>query len=187
MSTNQKNAICLTGTQESTSFNKYISQCRSSDDTARSTNFFSESAAVIQGQFQALRAQTDDLIRTGDSINSMMNLTGNTVKNADSRIMSLTKKKETLLQTIKDKRRIIDSADKSFLEDIMHHKPKAEFAPSLQDATLLLFWSGWIVMVFTITAIRWFSPGGTFQAGATTFLLMALVTFALYSLLVQVA
>jgi hypothetical protein len=187
MSTNKKNAICVNGTREFKAFNDYISKCRSDDDTARSTNFFSSSAGLIQVQFQILRAQLDDLIHTGDSISSIMNLTGNTTKQADSKIISLSKKKEVLLQTLKEKRRIADSADKSFLEDIMHHKPKTELAPSLQDATLLLFWSGWITMVLTLSAVRWFSPGGTWQAGGVTLLLLLLVTVALYSLLIHIA
>jgi len=188
MSTNKKNAICINGTREQKAFTDYVSQCRSDNDTARSTNFFSESVTTIQSQFENLRAQFDDLIHTGDSISSIMNLTGNTATHADSKITSLTKRKEVLLQTLKEKRRIADSADKSFLEDIMHKTPgKKELAPSLQDATLLLFWSGWITMVLTLTAVRWFSPGGTWQAGAITFILMVLVTGALYSLLIRIA
>jgi len=182
-----KDAMCLTGTSETTTFNNYIAKCRTSNDTAMSMNFFSEAKAKLKDTFTTLRAQFDDLLMTGDSVNTLANLTGTTTGAVDNQILDLKSKKTKLLNEIKHYRRLSDSADKSFLEDIYNGTPQKELIPSLQDIAMLLFWFGWSIMVFTLTAVRWFSPGGTWQAGLFTLLLLILVTVCVYALLIRIA
>lgn len=118
---------------------------------------------------------------------SIANLTGNSLEAVDKRIRDLQNEKKSLQEERDTYQRHSKSSDKSFLEDVMNGTPQAQTAPSLQDATLLLFWFGWIVIVFTLTAVRWFSPGGSWMAGLFTLFLLILVTACLYSLLVQIA
>jgi len=123
----------------------------------------------------------------GDAIMTVSNLSGNSLEGVDSRITDLQNKKKELQKTIDTHRRQTNSTDKTFLEDVMNGTPQKQTAPTLQDATLLLFWFGWIVIVITLISVRWFSPGGSWQAGLITLLLLVLVSACLYSLLVQIA
>lgn len=179
-------AKCLTGPVV-TNFNEYVRDCRTFDDKARANNFFSASKEKYKAIFSDFRAQYDDLITTGNQISTLAGLSGATTSEANSQLNDLTKKKDMLLEEIKGYRRISDSAEKSFLEDIMHGRPQKELAPSLQDGVLLLFWFGWLVMSLTLVAVRWGSPGGGWRAGLFTLLLMLLVTIFLFALLKQVA
>jgi len=185
--TDQRDASCLGGTNETNAFQSYLGKCRTNADTTRATNFFNESLQSIQDTFQKLRAQGDDLIILGDSMAAITNLSGNSINGVNNRIKDLQNQVKEL-QTTKNKYlQHSKSADKSFLEEVMNGTPQAQTAPSLQDATLLLFWFGWIVMIFTLTAVRWFSPGGSWKAGIFTLFLLILVTACLYALLVQIA
>jgi hypothetical protein len=178
-------AICTTpGT---TSFTAYMASCRTPNDLSMANNFFSESKAKFTNIFSDFKAQYSDLITTGNNVNTLANLSGATVGGANTQLNSLSKKKTELLAEIKSYRRMSDSADKSFLEDIMHGTPQKELAPSLQDAVLLLFWFSWILISLTLVLVRWGSPGGGWRAGSFTLLLLFLVTLFLYALLNQVA
>jgi hypothetical protein len=97
------------------------------------------------------------------------------------------RKEQEVIRKAAEKRRIADSADKSFIEDIMHKTPRKELAPSIQDGVLLLFWFGWLTMMVTLVVIRWFSPGGTWKAGMFTLLLLTILTVCVYGLLLRIA
>jgi len=169
-------------------FDQYINKCRDSKDTVRTNGLFSNYGEKVKDTFDSLRAQGTDLIATGDAINTLGNLSGNTSAGVDERVTNLDSQKKSLLNEIEKYRNISNIAEKTFLEDIMNgNTPKQELIPSLQDATLLLFWFGWLIMVLVLTSIRWFSPGGTFFAGLFTFLLLALITCCMYAILVKIA
>jgi hypothetical protein len=186
--TDARNAKCLVGTNESRTFQQYVADCRTSQDNVRATNFFSESTQKYKEAFDSLRAQFDDLIITGDSMNSLVGLAGATTDGANRQLDTLTKRKDQLLSEINHYRLQGGAADKSFLEDVMHDRaPKNEVAPSLQDVTLLLFWFGWLVMVFTLVAVRYLSPDGNWRSAAFTLVIMLLVTVCMYAILKQVA
>ena len=187
MATNQKNATCLPNTTQTKAFQTYVTQCRTASDTARATNFFSNSIQDYKSVFQSLRAQFDDLIVLGDSVNTLTNAAGQTVTDVDSQLTELQKKKDSLLATIQSLRRKSEAVDKSFLEDIMHGTPQEEVAPSLQDAVLGLFWFGWTVMIATLVGIRWMSPGGNYKAGLFTFAVLFLITICVYAIIQKVA
>ena len=176
---------CLTGPTV-TGFNTYVSQCRSTDDTSRGNNFFSQSKDKFKNIFTDFKAQYTDLLHTGDSFSVLAGLSGATTSEANNQLNILSKKKTLLLADINSYRRIGDSSDKTFMEDIMHGRPQKELAPSLQDAVLLLFWFGWLVLSITLVAVRWGSPGGGWRAGSFTLLIMLLVTLVLFALLKQV-
>ena len=178
---------CVTGTDIPNNFQTYMDVCRSKDVKDVSSNFFEQSTRTIQEQFITVRAQSLDLITTGDSVDAVMNLSGNSGSEVKKRIDTLGKQNRELLQSIDEKRRIADSADKSFIEDIMHKTPRKELAPSIQDGVLLLFWFGWVTMMVTLVVIRWFSPGGTWKAGLFTFLLLTILTICVYGLLLRIA
>lgn len=187
MATNQRNATCLPNTNQTKAFQTYVSQCRTASDTARATNFFSNSIQDYKNIFQSLRAQFDDLIVLGNNVNTLTNASGQTVSGIDTQISEHQKKKDKLLAEIQHYRRQSEAADKSFLEDVMHGTPQEEVAPSLQDAVLLLFWFGWTVMIATLVGIRWMSPGGNYKAGLFTFAVLFLLTVCLYAIIQKVA
>lgn len=187
MATNQRNATCLPNTTQTKAFTTYVTQCRTASDTARATNFFSNSTQSYKDIFQSLRAQFDDLIVLGDSVNTLTSASGNTVTGVDTQITEHQKKKDKLLAEIRSLRSQSEAADKSFLEDVMHGTPQQEIAPSLQDAVLLLFWFGWLLMTVTLVGIRWMSPGGNYKAGLFTFAVLFLITICIYAILQKVA
>jgi secreted trypsin-like serine protease len=187
MAVKQTNASCLPNTSQTNTFRQYITQCRTASDTARATNFFSNSIQSYKDTFQSLRAQFDDLIVLGNSVNTLTNATGQTATGVDTQITEHQKKKDKLLADIQSLRRQSEASDKSFLEDVMHGTPQEEIAPSLQDAVLLLFWFGWAIMALTLVGIRWMSPGGTYKAGLFTFAVLFLITVCIYAILQKVA
>lgn len=186
--TENRNAKCLTGTSDTLTFQNYIQTCRTASDTRRATNFFSDSIQTYKDTFANLRAQYDDLSMTGDSMNSLMSLTGTSVQDADKQIDTLTKRKDMLLAEITEYRRIGGAADRSFLEDVMQGRyPQKEVAPSLQDVSLLLFWFGWVLLSVVLLFVRIYSPGGNWRSGLFVFTLLLLVTVCIYAILKQVA
>lgn len=187
MALNTTNAICTSGQQEGSVFNTYISQCRTQTDTNRAQQFFTSSKEKLVNSFEELNAQFNELITAGNSMNDLMGSTIGTAQDLNKRINELTKKRDILQSEIKHYRGLSESSDKSFLEDIMHRKPKEELAPSLQDATLLLFSFGWLVLMFTLVYIRIFSPEGSLRAGGFTFVLLLLVTILVYGLIKNLA
>ena len=187
LQTDQRDSSCLGGTNETKAFQSYLGKCRTNADTTRATNFFSESLQSIKDTFHSLRAQGDDLLILGESVMSVASLSGNSLDAVNTRIRGLYNEKKELQEERDRYQHHSKISDKSFLEDVLNGTPQAKTAPSLQDVTLLLFWFGWIVIVFTLTAVRWFSPGGSWKAGVFTLLLLILVTACLYSLLIQIA
>jgi hypothetical protein len=188
LGTNQNDARCLSGTAETQTFQQYIQQCRKTQDTTRSLQFFSESKRGYKELFQTLRAQYDDILVTGNSLNALVELAGATTNGANAQLNTLQKRKDVLLAEIKGQKRAGEAADKSFLEDIMHgRQPQPETIPSLQDGVLLLFWFGWILMMITLVVVRFLAPGGGVKSGLFSLVLLVLVTIALFGLLKQVA
>lgn len=181
-----QNAKCLSGPVV-TNFNEYVRDCRTDADKSRANNFFSESKQKFKDIFRDFRAQYDDLVITGDQFSTLARLSGASAGEANTRLNALSKKKTELLAEIKSYRRISDSSDKTFLEDIMNGRPEKTITPTLQDSVLLLFWFGWLVMSITLVAVRWGSPGGGWRAGTFTLLLMLLVTLFIFALLNQIA
>ena len=178
---------CLFGSNEKKTFDDFIKTCGDLNDERRVKDFFKNSSYSVIETFQLLRGEFDDLITSMNSINTMKSLTENTDSNISGRFKALERKKEQLLEEIKKNRLISESSDKAFLEDIMHRVPKKELLPSLQDGSLAFFWLGWLMMIMTLTAVRWSSPGGGVFAGLTTFLILAIVSVCLHSLLLYVA
>jgi hypothetical protein len=189
-------ATCsLTDTITGKTLSQYVNECRPQQDNLFVNNFFNMSYAdgkggvktAFKAQFESVRAQTDDLIRSGDGIASMSSLTGTTASSVNTRINSLQKKKDMLLAEIKATQAQAEGADRGFLDSIMNGNPQEESIPTLQDASLMIFWFGWLVMALTLIAVRWFSPEGGWRAGAFTAILLFLVTICVYALLQQVA
>jgi len=187
MQTNNQNATCLNGTGETQSFQQYISKCRSASDTQRANNFFSSSIQEYKSIFEGLRAQYDDLIITGDSMNTLVNLAGATTSQANTQLDSLTKRKDTLKSEINHYRQKEQSSDKNFLEDIMHKTPQKEVTSTLQDIVLLLFWFGWLILCSILIIVRYASPGGSITSAAFSLVLVLMVTVCIFAILNAVA
>ena len=181
------NALCANGAQYQTNFNQYVTQCRNAADTRLADQFFSNSKAKYKTIFETLRAQTTDFLLTGDNLMAVSSLSGNSNTSVNSRLNELSKKKDLLTADIRKYRGLAEAADKTFLDDIMHGPPKKELAPSLQDASLLLFSVGWLFIAITLVAVRWGSPGGGWKNGLFALAIMLLVTMCVYALLKQVA
>ena len=187
MQTNNQNATCLNGTGETQSFQEYISKCRTASDTQSANNFFSGSIEEYKSIFDGFRAQYDDLIFTGNSMSSLVNLAGATTSKANSQIEALSKRKDILKSKIHHYRQKEQTSDKHFLEDIMHRTPKKEVTATLQDAVLLLFWFGWVVLSMVLIIVRYSSPGGSVTSAAFSFVLVLMVTVCIFALLSAVA
>lgn len=185
--TDASKAKCLVNTAETLNFNNYVNTCRTSQDTIRANNLFSSSISNFQDTFKQLRGEFDNLIIIGANTSIMSTLTGSTTNEVNSQINELSKKKDTLLSELKSTRAQAEAADRNFMDKIMHGPQEKELAPSLQDASLMLFWFGWLLMTLVIVAVRWLSPGGSWRSGLFTFVLMILVTMCVYAILQQVA
>lgn len=186
MATNTTNAQCLRSAGLGQSFDQYITNCRTNADTMMARRLFPESS-VFKNTFQQLRAQFDDVLTTGESMNALVNLSGATVSGADQQIRQLQEKKNSITAEIAKYRRISESADRSFMDEVMNGAPKEQLAPTLQDITLLLFWFGWLTLIITIVFVRWASPGGGWKSGVFTLVLVLLVTMCVYALIVKIA
>jgi hypothetical protein len=183
--TNTANAQCLSTSAETNTFNQYIASCRKGPDVTRAANFFGNANQDFKEAYQLVKAEYDNLITTGNGTNDLATLSGTTVSQTDSRISSLTKKKDLLLAEIKAIKAQGEAADRSFMNEIVNGNPQAGPIPSLQDMSLLLFWFAWIVMLVTLVGVRWSSAG--FTGAVYTFVILFLVTMVVYGILQQVA
>lgn len=187
MATNSGNAKCLLNTAETQNFNSYVTQCRTNPDIVRANNLFTPAVAEFKDTFAGLRAEYDSLLLAGENTSIMASLAGTSTDSANGQLNELSKKKDHLLAELKAKRAEVEAADRGFMDSVMNVPEKKPLLPNLQDLTLMIFWFGWLFMVVTIVAVRWFSPGGNWRAGLFTFVLMLLVTMCVYALIVQVA
>lgn len=185
MQTNQRDAICLSGTEDSSKFQSYVQRCRTTDDTRVALNFLSASLDKYKRIFQSYRDQFNNLMLTADSFATSTG--AQTASTLNAQKQSLMKRRDTLKQQTQYYRRLADSAEKNFLEDIYRGTPQKEEIPSLQDVALFTFWLGWLIMGIALVAVRWLSPGGTFMSAVFALLLLALTTVCVYALLKQVA
>jgi hypothetical protein len=135
------------------------------------------------GVFETLRGQTTDLLQTGDKVSILADTGANTTAAANERVNALSRSRDLLRAEKQKYRRQAETADKAFLEDVMHGNPKGSPAMTLQDATLLLFFFSWLLMIVVLVAVRWGSPGGSFGSAALTLLLLLFVTIVLYGLI----
>lgn len=181
LQTDQKGAQCLPNSAESTQFENYINSCRTSRDTTIATNFLSQTIEKYIGLFDSHRAHFTDLMITADSLSS--NIGNSNVLNDERNTMA--RKKEKLKNEIDSFRTESSSSDKMFLEDIYNKTSKKEFAPSLQDVALLLFWFSWAVISITLIVVRWATGG--WKAGLFSAVILVLVTLCVFAILVQVA
>ncbi len=183
---NTAQAKCLTGTAETKNFEEYVTQCRTTDDSRRANNLFAPAIADFTGAFEKMRAEFDDLVIIGDGTMAMANLAGNTTGQVDDQLVGFQKRKDMLLAELNAVRNQVQGIDKGFLETIMQGTPEKELAPTLQDWSLLLFSFAWMLMVITLTVVRYSSSGG-WKPAAFTFAILMLVTLCLYGVLQQVA
>jgi hypothetical protein len=181
LQTDQKGAQCLPNSSESKQFQNYINACRTSKDTSIATTFMSQTVDKYIGIFESQRAHYNDLMISADNLSSA----SGSSKALLNELNGMAKQKEKLKHEIEHYRTESKSADKMFLEDIYNKTSKKEFAPSLQDVALLLFWFGWLLISITLIVVRW-STGG-WQAGLFSAVILLLVTVCLFAILVQVA
>jgi len=181
LQTDQKGAQCLPNSAESAQFQNYINSCRTSKDTQLATTFLSQTVEKYIGLFDTHRAHFNDLMITADNLSSS---SGNS-RTLSSELDGMAKKKESLKNEIEHYRTESKSSDKMFLEDIYNKTAKKEFAPSLQDVALLLFWFSWLVISITLIVVRWVTGG--WKAGLFSAVILLLVTVCVFAILVQVA
>ena len=181
----ERNAMCLTGTSQSNTFQEYLTACRTNDDSSRANNFFTDVNNNFKSTFESLKAEYDNLITMGNGTNDLATLSGTTITQTDGRLSAFTKKKDLLLAEIKAVKAQGEAADRSFMNEIVNGNPQGSSVPSLQDISLLLFWFAWIVMVVVLLGVR-FSSGGI-KGLLVTFVVLFLVTIAMYALLLQLA
>jgi hypothetical protein len=180
------NAVCLNGTQlGALTFPQYVQQClKDGDLTSVETNF-----AYLQNKFidsyTSSKAQYDDLIITHTNILNLAS--GSDRTNLDASTQSLIKKKKQLEDDLKRYKSEAEAKNQSFLDSILQGRPQETLAPTLQDATLMLFWFGWILLGATLILVRWLSPGGGWRSALFATVLLLLATLSIYAVLQKVA
>ncbi len=185
------NAICMSTTNivQDKKLDQIINDClNSTGDSATKVNtiFKSLESQFIDAWVQS-REVFNKLSYTYDGIKNLKQNTNSTITDADATITTLTKKKERLSEELKRYRSEAEAKNQSFLDSILQGTPKETLTPTLQDATLLLFWFGWILLGVTLIFVRWMSPGGGWKSGLFATLLLLLVTLCLYAVLQKVA
>lgn len=185
MPTNERDATCLGGTEDSAKFQSYVSRCRTTDDTRVAMNFLSQTLDKYRAVFQNYRDQFNNLMISADALAS--NTNAQTRQQLEDQKNALFQRRDLLKEEISKYRRLSDSAEKAFLEDIYRGTPQKEEIPTLQDVALFTFWLGWLVMGLVLVAVRWASPGGNFMSATFALLILALTTVCVYALLKQVA
>lgn len=185
MPTDERDATCLSGTEDSTKFQSYVRRCRTTEDTRIALNFMTDTLEKYMKVFQNYRDQFNNLIISADAI--AVNTNSETTKKLEDQKKALFNRRDKLKEEIAQYRRLSESAEKSFLEDIYRGTPQKEEIPTLQDVALFTFWLGWLIMGLILVAVRWGSPGGTFMSAVFALLILALTTVCIYALLKQVA
>jgi hypothetical protein len=184
LQTDQGSAKCLPNSAETAQFRQYIDSCRTQQDTRIAGTFLSGTIEQYIALFDSYRSQYTDLMISADGLNSSTTNVGA----LDDSKNTLHKQKEKLKAEIKYNRRVSNSADKTFLEDIYNKTPpKKTLIPNLDDIVLLLFWFSWLVMSIVLVAVRWTSPGGGWMAGLFTGVILLLVTVCVFALIAQLA
>lgn len=182
LDTDRENAKCLSNSQETAQFQEYIKSCRTTNDNRLASTFLAGIIERYVSFFEQYSSQYTDLMISADGLST---LTGNT--NAiNDQVNNLQSQKEKINKKIEHYRRISNSADKSFIEDIYNGSPQKELAPSLQDVALIVFWFGWLIMSIVLVAVRTASGGG-WRAGLFTAVLLLLVSVCVFAILAQVA
>lgn len=185
MPTNERDAICLSGTEDSSKFQSYVQRCRTTDDTRVAMNFLTETLEKYMKVFQNYRDQFNNLLISADAL--AVNTSAGTTQKLEDQKKALFSRRDKLKEEISHYRRISESAEKTFLEDIYRGTPQKEEIPTLQDVALFTFWLGWLLMGLVLVAVRWGSPGGTFLSAVFALIILALTTVCVYALLRQVA
>jgi hypothetical protein len=183
-----ENATCLNGQNVGNmTFETYVNTCLKDGDRTKLNTLFNEFGDKIGLTYNAAWREFSALMATYDGINTFKTNTNSTTTDADATLVTLNKKKEELKEELKRYRSEAEAKNQSFLDSILQGTPKETLTPTLQDATLLLFWFGWILLGVTLIFVRWFSPGGGWKSGLFATLLLLLVTLCLYAVLQKVA
>jgi hypothetical protein len=182
------NAVCLNGAQlGSLTFPGYVQQCLKGDDATRLNTIFNSLEDNFIQAYSDSRAQFGNLINTYNGVRDLKTKTNSSTQDADATIMTLEKKKKNLEEELKRYKSEAEAKNQSFLDSILQGTPKETLTPTLQDATLLIFWFGWGLLAVTLVAVRWLSPGGGWRAGLFAAILILLVTLCLYAVLQKIA
>lgn len=188
----QTNAQCTGAGAYKTGFDSYIQSCLSSGDMNALKNVFNglnldSTDKRNQGDTtnkEILDGSYNEAITLGDNLSNMAGST----KSSDSQIKSLLTEKERLQKELRDITQEAQSADRTFLDTLIEKdEPKYETFPSLQDASLAIFWIGWLTVGIVLVLGKFMGSDGSMRSGMIVFMLFILVTVLVYGLLKKVA
>jgi hypothetical protein len=185
-----ENAVCLNpNTTElgKLTFPGYVAKCLKGDDATRLNTIFNSLEGNFIQAYSESREQFGNLINTYNGVRDLKTKTNSSTQDADATLNTLEKKKKNLEEELKRYTSEAEAKNQSFLDSILQGTPKETLTPTLQDATLLIFWFGWVLLAVTLVAVRWLSPGGGWRAGLFAAILILLVTLCLYAVLQKVA
>lgn len=186
--TSDTNSICLTNAQlGSNTFPQYVQTCLKDGDLARVNTIFKSLESQFIDAWRESRAEFGNLLNTYIGINTFKKNTNSSTEDANATLTTLTKKKDQLEEELKRYKSEAEAKNQSFLDSILQGTPKETLTPTLQDATLMLFWFGFILLGVTLIFVRWFSPGGNWKSGLFASILLILITLCIYAVLQQVA
>lgn len=188
----QSNAQCTGAGTFKTGFDGYIASCVQSGDINALKNLFNGLNLQTSDRRnsndttnkEVLDASYTEAIALGDRLNDMV---GNTT-GTDAQMKRLRDEKERLAKELRDLTQEAQSADRTFLDTLIEKdEPKYETFPSLQDASLAIFWIGWLVVGIVLVLGKFRGVDGSTRTGMIVFMLFILVTILVYGLLKKVA
>lgn len=190
--TGQSDAQCTGAGAYKTGFDGYVQSCITTGDITALKNLFNG----LNLQTSDKRNQNDttnkevldsaytEAIALGDRLND---IAGNTTGN-DAQMKKLQEEKERLSRELRNLTQEAQSADRTFLDTLIEKdEPKYETFPSLQDASLAIFWIGWLVVGIVLVLGKFLGPEGSVRTGMIVFMLFILVSVLVYGLLKKVA
>jgi len=175
--TNPTNAVCLA--PQTTSFQQYMRDCKTTDDVARGNNFLTNSLNKYKEIFSSLSAEYDNLRTIAVGLNDNSQST----TDLDSQISNLQSVKANLTRQIASYNSQAGASDRMFLEDIYNGTPQKKSVTTLQDFALLLFWFGWLLMSVVLVSVKVMSPDGGWKAGLFVLVILMLVTLCMFSII----
>lgn len=188
----QPDAQCTGAGAYKTGFDSYIQSCLNTGDITALKNLF-DGLNLDSSDKRSERDTTnkeildgayDEAITLGNTLNDS---TGNNAI-SEAQLKKLQDEKSRLTKELRDLTQEAQSADRTFLDTLIEkEEPKYETFPSLQDASLAIFWIGWLVVGIVLVLGKFKGPEGSFRTGLIVFMLFVLVTVLVYGLLKKVA
>lgn len=188
----QTNAQCTGAGTFKTGFDGYINNCLKTQDIQSLKNLFDGLNLYSSDKRNELDLTNKEIldnsyteaIKLGDTLYDI----GYGKAGSSSQRQLLVKEKQELAATFQTLNQQAQSADRTFLDTLIEkEQPQYETFPSLQDASLAIFWIGWLIMGVVLVLGKFIGIDGSTRTGVIVFVLYILVSVLVYGILKKVA